>query len=291
MKTEVDPAVPGGALAADYVYPLEQRVNVLGVGISPYDLNTAAEAVLAAVRDGRQGYVGITGVHGVSEAQGDSDFKRILNGTLFNMPDGMPMVWYGQLEGRNSIGRVYGPDLMLRLSKLSAGTGLKHFLFGGGDGVAMKLRDSLTARFPELEIPGINTPPFRPLTDQEEIDLRDSLNELGADLIWVGLSTPKQEKFMSSFLRRFSACHGGDGSLKGAKVFLGVGAAFDFHAGLVPQAPAVLQDAGLEWAYRLYSEPKRLWRRYLKNNPVFVARAAAQLTGLRKYQLAPQVDS
>lgn len=269
-----------------YNHPLEQRINVLGVGISPINLDSAEAGVYAGIEDGRQGYVGVSGVHGVSEAQADQKFKRILNGAFLNTPDGMPMVWYGKFNGNREISRVYGPDLMLRICAGSRQRGIRHFFYGGRDGVAGMLREKLTGHFPGLEVVGIYTPPFRPLTEDEQIEVRDQINESGAHCVWVGLSTPKQELFMSSFLKKFGCEHGGDGSLEGAKIFFGVGAAFDFHAGLIPQAPALMQKCGLEWFYRLYKEPKRLWRRYLKNNPVFIIRALLQLTGLRKYKLS-----
>ena len=272
-----------------YNHPLEQRINVLGVGISPINLDTAEAGVYAGIADDRQGYIGVSGVHGVSEAQGDPDFRAILNGTFLNTPDGMPMVWYGKLNKNRVIERVYGPDLMLRICAGSAERGIKHFFFGGNVGVADQLRDRLVERFPGLEVVGTYTPPFRPLTEEEDLEVRDLINESGAHCVWVGLSTPKQEKFMSGFLKKFGSEHGGDGSLQGAKIFFGVGAAFDFHAGLIPQAPSWMQKCGLEWFYRLCKEPRRLWKRYLKNNPLFVMRAFLQFTGLRKYELEGEV--
>jgi N-acetylglucosaminyldiphosphoundecaprenol N-acetyl-beta-D-mannosaminyltransferase len=278
--------VPGNIVSAPkYNHPLDERINVLGVGISPINLDSAEAGVYAGIDDGCQGYIGVSGVHGVSEAQSSPEFKRILNRTFLNTPDGMPMVWYGKLNGNREISRVYGPDLMLRICAGSPDRGIRHFFFGGCDGVAEMLRDKLTERFPGLEVVGTYTPPFRPLNEEEEIEVRDLINASGAHCVWVGLSTPKQELFMSGFLKKFGVEHGGDGSLEGAKIFFGVGAAFDFHAGLIPQAPAWMQRCGLEWFYRLYKEPRRLWRRYLKNNPVFVIRAILQFSGLRKYRL------
>ena len=259
---------------------LEKRVNVLGVGISPINLDTASEIIHAAIRSELQGYVGVTGVHGVTEAQSDSSFKKILNNTFLNTPDGMPMVWYGKILGHEGISRVYGPDLMLRICSESVENGIRHFFFGGREGVAEKLRDKLTKKFPGLEVVGTYTPPFRPLSENEERSVRDIINSSGAHCVWVGLSTPKQEKFMSKILGRF-----GNRSFEGAKIFFGVGAAFDFHAGLIPQAPSWLQSCGMEWFYRLCKEPKRLWRRYLKNNPLFIIRAILQLLNLRNYPL------
>ncbi len=262
---------------------LDERVNVLGVGISPINLDTASEIIHAAIRSESQGYVGVTGVHGVTEAQSDSSFKRILNDTFLNTPDGMPMVWYGKILGYQGISRVYGPDLMLRICSESVANGVRHFFYGGREGVAEKLRDELIKKFPGLEVVGTYTPPFRPLTEDEEMSVRDLINDSGAHCVWVGLSTPKQEKFMSNILGKFGK--GGDDTFEGAKIFFGVGAAFDFHAGLIPQAPSWLQSCGMEWFYRLCKEPRRLWKRYLKNNPLFIMRAILQLFKLRKYPL------
>tara|TARA_B100000927_G_scaffold218205_1_gene178359 strand:- start:2445 stop:3305 length:861 start_codon:yes stop_codon:yes gene_type:complete len=271
--------------SAEGVSQTNDRVNVLGVGISPVNLDTAEDLIFNAIDSGQQGYVGVTGVHGVSEAQNDSKFKDILNNTFINTPDGMPMVWYARLYGFEKVSRVYGPDLMLNICARSVDRKVKHFFYGGGEGVADLLKEKLEKKFPGIEIVGTYTPPFRPLTNDEEIEVRNLINISGAHCVWVGLSTPKQEKFMSGFLNRFGANESGDSSLKGPKVFFGVGAAFDFHAGLIPQAPNWMQQSGLEWLYRLYKEPKRLWKRYLKNNPLFLFRALLQIFGVKKYTL------
>tara|TARA_Y100000766_G_scaffold138869_1_gene119393 strand:+ start:212 stop:1072 length:861 start_codon:yes stop_codon:yes gene_type:complete len=271
--------------SAEGVSQPNDRVNVLGVGISPVNLETAEDLIFNAIDSGQQGYVGVTGVHGVSEAQNDSKFKDILNNTFINTPDGMPMVWYARLYGFEKVSRVYGPDLMLNICARSVYRKVKHFFYGGGEGVADLLKEKLEKKFPGIEIVGTYTPPFRPLTNDEEIEVRNLINNSGAHCVWVGLSTPKQEKFMSGFLNRFGANESGDSSLKGPKVFFGVGAAFDFHAGLIPQAPNWMQQSGLEWLYRLYKEPKRLWKRYLKNNPLFLFRALLQIFGVKKYTL------
>ena len=271
--------------SAEGVSQTNDRVNVLGVGISPVNLDTAEDLIFNAIDSGQQGYVGVTGVHGVSEAQNDSKFKDILNNAFINTPDGMPMVWYARLYGFEKVSRVYGPDLMLNICARSVDRKVKHFFYGGGEGVADLLKEKLEKKFPGIEIVGTYTPPFRPLTNDEEIEVRNLINISGAHCVWVGLSTPKQEKFMSGFLNRFGANESGDSCLKGPKVFFGVGAAFDFHAGLIPQAPNWMQQSGLEWLYRLYKEPKRLWKRYLKNNPLFLFRALLQIFGVKKYTL------
>ncbi|MFO1489277.1 MAG: WecB/TagA/CpsF family glycosyltransferase [Verrucomicrobiota bacterium] len=248
------------------------RVNVLGVGISVLNLDTALAAIAAAVKDRRKGYICVSGVHGVMEAQGDPSFRQILNRSCLNTPDGMPMVWAGKLRGHKDMNRVYGPDLMHLVCDWSQRSGATHFLYGGGDGVAELLKRKLEEKFPGAKIVGTYTPPFRPLTPAEEAALIGNVATLKPDIIWVGLSTPKQERFMSQYGPRLDAT-----------LMFGVGAAFDFHAGKVRQAPRWMQRSGLEWFFRLCCEPKRLWKRYLKNNPIFLAKFLCQLTGLKKY--------
>ena len=251
-----------------------KRVNVLGVGISVLNLKTALAAIAGAVRDRRKGYIGVTGVHGVMEAQADAIFKNILNRAFLCTPDGMPMVWMGQLHGHREMDRVYGPDLMLEVCAWSESSGCKHFFYGGADGVAEELGARLMARFPKLKIVGCYTPPFRALNAAEELELQQRVHAAGPDILWVGLSTPKQEKFMAEFLPKLDAT-----------LLIGVGAAFDFHAGRTRQAPRWMQRSGLEWLFRLVCEPRRLGKRYLKNNPLFALKIAAQLSGLKKYPL------
>jgi N-acetylglucosaminyldiphosphoundecaprenol N-acetyl-beta-D-mannosaminyltransferase len=251
-----------------------ERINVLGVAVSVIDLPTATRAIIEAASERRKGYVCVTGVHGLIEAQDDDQFRRILNDAYLVTPDGMPLVWVGKLLGKWQIDRVYGPDLMLAVLEASQGAGVRHFLYGGASGAAEELRRRMTARFPALQICGVYEPPFRPLNASEEADLRDRVRQSRADIIWVGLSTPKQERFMAEYL----------GSLD-TTLMIGVGAAFDFHSGRLRQAPRWMQRSGLEWAYRLYREPRRLWRRYSRNNPRFLWRILLQLTGVRRYPL------
>ena len=250
------------------------KINVLGVGISVLDQARAREFLFEAVRQGRRGYVAVTGVHGVSEAQNDPELKRILNEALVATPDGMPMVWMGKLQGHHSIRRVYGPDLMLNLCEHSVPEGLSHFLYGGVPGVAEELKEKLEGRFPGLKIVGTCTPPFRPLDDAELHDLQERVRVACPDFFWVGLSTPKQERFMAQHVS----------ILPEAKIFIGIGAAFDLLTGRIRQAPRWMQRVGLEWLFRLTQEPRRLAKRYLVNNPLFLLRISYQFTGLKKYR-------
>jgi N-acetylglucosaminyldiphosphoundecaprenol N-acetyl-beta-D-mannosaminyltransferase len=186
----------------------------------------------------------------------------------------MPTVWMGHLQGHPEMRRVYGPDLMLRVCQLTQSGNFTHFLYGGAPGVAETLKTRLEQQFPGLKIVGSWSPPFRPLTQEEEDTLVRRVAELSPDIFWVGLSTPKQERFMADYWQKLSAT-----------LFFGVGAAFDFHAGRVRQAPRWMQRSGLEWLFRLVCEPRRLWKRYLKNNPLFLWRAFLQCSGLRKYRM------
>jgi N-acetylglucosaminyldiphosphoundecaprenol N-acetyl-beta-D-mannosaminyltransferase len=243
--------------------PRPARVDVLGVEVSAVDMAQAVAEIRRWVEEGEQHYVCVTGVHGVMESQRDPDLRRIHNASGLTTPDGMPMVWAGRRAGAAHMERVYGPDLMLELCALAAERGWSSFFYGGGPGVAERLAERLAARFPRLEVAGCWSPPFRPLTPEEDARAVERIDASGAALLWVGLSTPKQERWMAAHVGRVRA-----------PVLLGVGAAFDIHAGLLPQAPRWMQRSGLEWLYRLAREPRRLWRRYLYNNPRFVAAIA-----------------
>ena len=251
------------------------RVNVLGVGINALNLKSALAQIADAIRNRRKGYICVTGVHGVMEAQTDEGFRAILNNAFLCTPDGMPMVWVGKIRGQSDMRRVYGPDLMLDICEWSQANPCRHFFFGGAPGVADQLAEKLKTRFPKLEVAGTYTPPFRPLNPEEENDLREKVRAARPDIFWVGLSTPKQERFMAQYLPKLDAT-----------LMIGVGAAFDFLSGRVKQAPRWMQRTGLEWFYRLCSEPRRLAGRYFKNNPIFVAKIVLQLAGLKKYTLS-----
>lgn len=236
------------------------RVDVLGVGISAIDMEMAVAEITRWIAEGRREYVCVTGVHGVMESQRDPHLLEIHNRSGMTTPDGMPMVWAGRYAGASWMRRVYGPDLMLAVCSRAAEMGWRSFFYGGADGVPELLAERMSDRFPGLIVAGVYSPPFRALTPAEEEEVVTMINDSQADLVWVGLSTPKQEQWMASFRPRLRA-----------SVLLGVGAAFDIHSGRVRQAPAWMQAAGLEWVYRLIREPRRLWRRYLSNNPRFVA--------------------
>jgi N-acetylglucosaminyldiphosphoundecaprenol N-acetyl-beta-D-mannosaminyltransferase len=235
------------------------RVVILDVHVSTVGLAGAVHRIGRWIEENQRQYVCVTGVHGVMESQHDPDLLRIHNDSGLTTPDGMPMVWAGRWAGVRSMQRVYGPDLMLAVCERAAERGWSSYFYGGNEGVAEKLAARLAERFPGLRVVGVESPPFRPLTEREDAEVADRINAAHADIVWVGLSTPKQERWMASHRARLNA-----------KVLIGVGAAFDIHAGELRQAPRWLQRTGLEWLFRMIMEPKRLGPRYLKNNPAFV---------------------
>ncbi len=251
------------------------RVNVLGVGVHAVNMELSCSILLQAASRRQRGYVCVRDVHGIMESLKDRQLRDIHNRSLLTVPDGMPNVWIGRLRGYGQIGRVYGPELMLEICRRGVLPGYSHFFYGGTTGVAGKLAHRLRQRFPGLRIEGTMTPPFRPLKELEMRDLALRLNSLQPDFIWVGISTPKQERFMAACLPRL-----------GKGIVIGVGAAFDIHAGLVRDAPQWIKPTGLQWLFRLSQEPGRLWRRYLVRNPAFLYHLILQMTGLRKYPMA-----
>lgn len=250
------------------------RANVLGVGISAINMGQALLLFEDWLSRGEKGYVCVTGVHGVMEAQKDASFRKILNESLITTPDGMPTVWVGRLEGFKNMGRVFGPDLMDEICRLSVGRGYTHFFYGGRPGVAEALRRVMTARHRGLRVVGTYTPPFGSLSQEEEKSVLSLISEKKPDIIWVGISTPKQEKFMAEYSGKLDA-----------KIMVGVGAAFDLHTGLIVDAPAWVKTIGLQWFHRFLQDPKRLWKRYFQNNPRFLLKISLQLTRLVNYSL------
>jgi N-acetylglucosaminyldiphosphoundecaprenol N-acetyl-beta-D-mannosaminyltransferase len=246
-----------------------QRVDVLGVGISALNLESAKKTILERLKKREKGYICVTGVHGVIEAQDDSKFRNILNESFLTTPDGMPMVWISWLRKHHEVDRVYGPDLMLEMAEATRDGKYTHFLYGGRPGIAELLQRRLEERYPGIRIVGTYTPPFGPLPAEEERKLREKFQKLKPDMTWVGLSTPKQERFMADYLGKLDTT-----------VMFGVGAAFDFHSKVVKQAPRWIQRSGFEWLYRTFQEPRRLFFRYLKNNTRFLWRYALSCVGL-----------
>jgi N-acetylglucosaminyldiphosphoundecaprenol N-acetyl-beta-D-mannosaminyltransferase len=251
-----------------------QKVNILGVGISAVNMKIALRTIDHWINNRDPHYICVAGVHGVIESQRDENIRRVHNAAGIVTPDGMPLVWLSRLKGHAQVSRVYGPDLMLAVCEASIHKDYRHFFYGGGDGVPEKLVANLLGKYPQLNIVGMYSPPFRSLTPEEDKLIVRMINQAGPDIVWVGLSTPKQEVWMMEHIRELMV-----------PVLIGVGAAFDFHAGLKRQAPAWMQRVGMEWFYRLLNEPRRLWRRYLFNNPIFVMLVLAQSLGLKRYSI------
>jgi N-acetylglucosaminyldiphosphoundecaprenol N-acetyl-beta-D-mannosaminyltransferase len=244
---------------------------VHGIRIAVTDYERALRYIDDAVAAEERGYVCVSNVHTVMAAQEDAELRAALESSTFNVPDGMPLVWALNLLGHSLRDRVYGPELMARACARAAESGQRFYLYGGrNQGALVQLALNLRTRYPGIRIVGGYSPPHRPLTSEEEEQVAREINATDADVVWVGIGVPKQEKWMAAMRGRLSA-----------PVLIGVGAAFDFHAGLVPQAPPMLQNAGLEWAYRLVQEPRRLWRRYLRYNPRFVLALARQVVAHR----------
>lgn len=250
------------------------RANVLGVGIHAVNMRTAAVAIRSALEQGRKGYICVTGVHGIMESQRDQALRSIYRRAFLVVPDGMPTVWMGRNQGLYEMNRVFGPDLMSVVLQEEAFYGCTHFLYGGAPSVAEDLSRRLQARCPNARIVGTFTPPFRPLDHSERADLIQRMSSLKPDIIWVGLSTPKQENFMAEYL-----------PVLDTTLMVGVGAAFDYHTGRIKDSPHWVKRAGLQWVHRLLQDPRRLWKRYLINNPWFVVRALQQVLGIHKYIL------
>jgi N-acetylglucosaminyldiphosphoundecaprenol N-acetyl-beta-D-mannosaminyltransferase len=240
---------------------------VLGVPIDVTSFDAAADRISAwgAKRESR--YVAICNVHVVVSAASDAEFGKVIANADMATADGAPVAWMLRKTGYFSQRRVCGPDLMLRLCELAPEHGVSVYAYGSTPETLDRLRAEFERKFPDLKIAGMESPPFRALSEEEDQVAVDRINSSGAGIVFVGLGCPKQERWMASHRGRVNA------------VMIGVGAAFDFHAGTVKRAPMWMQRSGLEWLHRLCSEPRRLWRRYLVTNTLFVFGAIRQLCG------------
>jgi N-acetylglucosaminyldiphosphoundecaprenol N-acetyl-beta-D-mannosaminyltransferase len=253
---------------------LSDRVNILGVGATPRDLNSAVATLDRWRAERRQEYVCVVSVHGLVVAQRDPVIRHALNHCGMATEDGMPLVWWSRLTGFSQARRVCGSDLLDEVCAFGVPRKFRHYFYGASPKVVEQLIDRLQKRHPGLCVAGYCSPPFRPLTPTEDAADIAAINETEPDFVWVGLGMPKQEKWMVEHL----------GKIK-ATALIGVGAAFDFHAGTKPRAPVWMQHAGLEWLFRLLTEPRRLAHRYLIDNSLFIGHTLQQVTGLRKYSL------
>ena len=250
--------------------PLPQA-EILGVPLALTDYEATMDWMDSMVASRQTGYVTAAAVHLVMVAQEDPGTRDAVLGATLAVPDGQPLVWALRALGHPSPSRVYGPELMARYCARSAATGTRMYLYGGrNQGALVQLALNLRRRFPGIQIVGGYSPPFREPTEQEREWTASEINASQADVVWVGTGQPKQEKWMAEMRGRLDA-----------PLLIGVGAAFDFHAGLVPQAPSWMQSLGLEWTYRLAHEPRRLWRRYARYNPRFIVGFVKQYVSQR----------
>jgi len=250
-----------------------ETYRVLGVGVHAVQIPGVVLDIEKWIRERQRGhFIAVTGMHGVVEARHDPEFRGVLNRADLVVPDGMPLVWLGRIRGHALKRRVYGPELMESFCKQTSAKGYRHFFYGGAPGVADELATRFAARFPELTTVGTYCPPFRALTEKEDMEVIAIINRSRADIVWVGLSTPKQERWMFEHRERLEV-----------PVLVGVGAAFDFHTKRIAQAPEWMRENGFEWLFRLLHEPRRLWKRYLVYGSEFAFCAALELAGLKKF--------
>ncbi|PKN88011.1 MAG: glycosyltransferase [Chloroflexi bacterium HGW-Chloroflexi-8] len=235
------------------------KCNILGVGISIINMSQTLVIIEDWIENNNHQYVCVTPIHAIMNYQNNPNLLKIANQSGLTTPDGMPVVWLLKLAGYKNVSRVYGPDLMLAVCENGCKKNYRHYMYGSTTNVLLKLTDHLQNRFPGLIISGSYSPPFRILTDEEDQEIINQINSVSPDIVWVGIGSPKQELWMAEHLNKINA-----------KVMIGVGAAFDFHAGHIKQAPLWMQRSGLEWLFRLILEPKRLWKRYLIGYPKFV---------------------
>ncbi len=232
---------------------------ILGVRISAVNLDAADRIIDGWVQGRERRYVCIAPVSTVMTCQDDPEYKRVINNADMVTPDGMPIVWLVRRRGFQDVSRTYGPDLMPLICGRGQERGTRHYFYGGSPETLAKLTARLQERYPRIRIAGQDSPPFRPLTFEERREALDRINASGADILWVGLGSPKQDFWISQNRDKLSV-----------PVLIGVGAAFDFLAGTKKQAPRWMRQSGLEWIFRLGCEPRRLWKRYVIGNPRFI---------------------
>jgi N-acetylglucosaminyldiphosphoundecaprenol N-acetyl-beta-D-mannosaminyltransferase len=252
---------PASALGNAAVEPATPpSAPLMGIPLALTDYRNALDWIDVAVAARSRSYICVANVHTVMESQHDPELRRAVLNAAMTVPDGRPLVWALNAFGAHLDDRVYGPELMARACERAMSTGTRMYLYGGrNQGALVQLALNLRRRYPGLQIVGGHSPPFRQLADDERDAIAADINRSGADVVWVGIGVPKQEKWMAAMRERLDT-----------PVLIGVGAAFDFHAGLIRQAPPWMQDVGLEWVFRLAQGPRRLWRRYLYYNPLFV---------------------
>ena len=250
------------------------RVNILGVGVSAVNMDQVVAAMGEWIARRQKTYICLAPAHAIMGCVDDVDLCRVYNRSGLTVPDGMPIAWLLRWRGYSHVERVYGPDLMMAVCKRSVKEGWRHYFYGGAEGVTERLIQKLLLACPGLQIAGWETPPFRVASSQERQRTIERVHAARADILWIGIGSPRQELWMAQHVRMLDV-----------PVMVGVGAAFDFLSGCKPQAPRWMQRSGLEWLFRLCSEPRRLWRRYLLGYPRFVALLFFQWTRLKRYPI------
>ena len=236
------------------------KIKILDIPIFAGNLKQAVEIILEALQKERiNKCISLSGAHGLVYSKQNKSYREILQSFYLSLPDGMPCVWIGHIKGRKGMGRCYGPDLFMEIIKATAGKEVKHFLCGGKRGVAEELKNVCEEKFGNFNVAGTYYPPFREMTNEEFIKLGEEISSKEVNIVWIGISTPKQELFAKK-LANYTKVN----------FIIAVGAAFDFHTNKIKQAPKVMQNLGLEWLFRLIIEPKRLWRRYAVIVPLFI---------------------
>ena len=249
------------------------RLNILGVEISMTDMTNTLYVIENCIDHNKHAYVCVRDVHGIICSQKDIVLRNIHNKSILTVPDGMPLVWIARFNNYKNIKKIYGPDLMDILCKRSVIKGYTHFLYGGNEGIANQLKINLEKKYPGIKISGTYTPLFNKKYKKESQDVINMINNHKPNILWIGLSTPKQEYFMGDWHNKVSA-----------NVMIGVGAAFDIHSDNIKDAPEWIKNSGFQWLFRVYKEPKRLLLRYLYSIPIFIIKYGKQLIKEKKFK-------
>lgn len=245
-------------------------IKILGVSISDIDIPKFVEIVLNCNKRNNK-CISATGAHGLITANNNNEFYKIINSFYYNLPDGKPLVWLAKIKGATKISRCFGPNVFKEVIVKSAGSDLKHYFCGGIDGVADKLKQVCNNKFNNNQVVGTNCPPFRELKEEDIIEISNDINKKNADIVWIGISTPKQELLAYRLAKHTKV-----------KMLITVGAAFDYHTGSLKPAPYWIQESGFEWLFRLVLEPKRLWKRYIEVIPKFLIFGFLDILGIYK---------
>ncbi len=251
---------------------IQKSANVLGCNVDALSWQDTINTICNWALNRESRYVALCNVHSNVKALLNKNHRHVLNSADMTTPDGMPITWTLRKLGFPEQQRINGPDLMWRYCEKAETTGQKIFFYGSTDDVLNKLEAQLRKNFPKLQIVGMHSPPFRELTEEENNEVDNMLSASKANIIFVGLGCPRQERWMFERRGKINA------------VMLGVGAAFDYHAGNIKRAPIWMQNSGLEWVHRLAADPLRLWKRYLVSNPIFIIAITAQLLGIKKFK-------